>query len=428
MTARPSPHRLRTRTLCALPFLCLLSPAAPLLHAQRVPVATRVSQSISASAAIDAGQLPISEPLTLTIHLQPTAAQTSALDQLLAAQTDNTSPSFHHWLTPQQFAEQFGATGEQLSAVTNYLESHGLAVASISPAHTRLTVTGTAGQAQLAFITSLHRFSVNGAPYFANAAEPTLPAEIAPLIAGISGLDNLPQPASARIGVAGAIPATAPRLAISQATPPDAEQTDDLIAIASAIDANTSPILNLATTACSTDLTPADVDAFRALFRQAAAQGITVLATSSCQTPADSSFPASLAEVTALTTLPRETSPPAPGSKPALSGRPPPVFPPTLSATNPTSPPPPPPHSPRPSPSLSSRPAIASATSTPPSTPSPRPPASSPSPTPQPTPQRQATGSPPPASASSISTPCSRSTRASPVFLPRPRSSRRPTP
>ena len=312
-TARPSPLHQSIRTaplsrvlLCLSLFAIAATPAV----AQRISIATRALQALSATEAVDLGPLPVSQPLILTIRLQPTAAQAAALDQLLSAQVDPTSPIYHHWLTTQQYADAFGPSPEQLAKITDWLVSQSFSVASISPAHNRLTVTATAGQAQLAFATSLHRFTSGSNPYFANTNDPALPTDVAALVAGISGLDNLPQPASARITL------SPPAAASSRLSPsnvpadaqPDVPEPDSITTIAGAIDANTLPVLTLTTSACSSDLTQADVDRYRALFRQASAQGITLLSTSSCQTAPSSSFPASLAEVTSLTTSPRETS------------------------------------------------------------------------------------------------------------------------
>lgn len=336
-TARPSPQHHPYRPSLLLRALCLLAIttiAAIPLNAQRVAVSTRALQAIAANAAVDAGQLPVSQPLTLTIHLRPSAAQASALDQLLADQTDAASPSYHHWLTPDQFATQFGGTPDQLAALTQYLQSHGLSVSAVSAAHTRLTVTGTADQAQRAFAVDLHRFTISGIPYYANAAAPTVPAELSDRIAGISGLDDLPQPASARIALSGpAITAPgwlAPRTASLQAavtasaTAEVAAPVDTLTAITAAIDTNASPILSLTTAACASDLTPVDHDIYRNLFRQANAQGITVLSTSSCASATSPSFPGSLAEVTSLSTSSHEFTTPTAGteSRPAWQSAP----------------------------------------------------------------------------------------------------------
>lgn len=313
-TAQPYHHHRKSPRKSSIEAVCLLAITAigaPLLHAQRVAVATRILPALAANAAVDAGQLPISQPLTLTVRLRPSALQTAALDQLLAAQTDPASPIYHQWLTPEQFAAQFGPTSDQLSAVTNWLQSQGLAVVAVSPAHTRLTVTGTAGQAEQTFAVRLRSFRVDGLPHFANAVEPSAPAEVADLIAGISGLDDLPQPPSSRVSLAGSVDPVLPieaHTSLNQTStyPEAASEPDSITTVASAIDANTGPILTLTTAACSADLTPAETDAYKALFRQANAQGISVLTTSSCAAAISSSFPASLAEVTALTTSPRD--------------------------------------------------------------------------------------------------------------------------
>ena len=84
--------------------------------------------------------------------------------------------------------------------------------------------------------------------------------------------------------------------------------SDPIAAAASAIDANTAPILTLNLSTCTGDLAQSDVDSYRALFRQANAQGITILATDSCATGDTSasqpSLMLSLPEVTALTVAP----------------------------------------------------------------------------------------------------------------------------
>ena len=120
---------------------------------------------------------------------------------------------------------------------------------------------------------------------------------VAPMISGISGLDSLPPSVSAKV-----LATTTTGLTEMLSS----TESDPLIAAAAAVDANTAPILTLDTSACSSSLAQSDLDAYRALFRQANAQGITVLAT--CTAADDSaSQPSQLLgtpEITALTTAP----------------------------------------------------------------------------------------------------------------------------
>ena len=327
-TARPSLPSRTIRTASpprALLYLALLACAAPNLLPQRIAVHTQALRTLTAEGATDAGQLPVSQPLTLTVRLRPSAEQAAALDQMLAAQIDPASDSYHQWLTPEEYASRFGASNEQIASLTTWLGSRGLDVVAVSPARTRLTITGNAGQAELAFATTLHQFRLRSRDFFANTTEPSLPTEVSAMIAGISGLDDLPLSASGRIALASASAAATRRLTNSSAGSAPLEsipEPDPLAAIAAAIDLNASPVLSLTTTACTSDLTEADVDAYRALFRQASAQGVTVLAASSCHEAASdsvrvassghgaagASFPGALAEVTSLTLSPRETS------------------------------------------------------------------------------------------------------------------------
>lgn len=272
-------------------LLCLLLLASPLLHAQRSAVAAR-TVAASTEEMADAGPLPVSEPMEITLHLAQTDDQAAALDALLAEQTTPAAAGYHHWLTPAEFGQQFGASDEHLAALTAWAEAQGLSVSSVSPARTRLVLTGTAGQIEAAFSTDLHRLSVSGQPHFGAVTEPSLPADISSLVTSISGMDDLPK----------LRPTTVSSLTGTSLL------SDPMAAAASLIDSNTSAVLTISTASCSTDLTTFEQSAYRDLFRQANAQGITIVATSSCGTRGTGSFPASLAEVTAVTTAPADVA------------------------------------------------------------------------------------------------------------------------
>jgi trimeric autotransporter adhesin len=286
-----------SQALAILSALVLFVPSV--LHAQRVTLAMRAADTTTAA---DAGPVPASQPMQLTLRLALAADRSAALDQLLATQIKPQSPAYHQWLTPQQFAAQFGATDDQIAATTAWLQSQGLSVGSVSPARTRITISGTAGQVQNAFAVTLHRYQLANTLYVANSNQPSLPSEVAPLIAGVSGLNELP--AASPLILADPTIATRTRSPNQTQT----QTADPYLATASAIDANASPILTFNTTDCSSDFTQSDYDAYHDLFRQANAQGITILATSSCGARGSGSFPASLGEVTALAINP-ETAP-----------------------------------------------------------------------------------------------------------------------
>ncbi len=306
--------------------------ARPVL-AQRVALPTRAEHAIEANDAIDSGAVAGSQPLTLTLHLRQSPAQTAALEALLTAQADSASPRYHQWLTPAAFAAQFGATDAEIATLTAWLARHGLTVTSVSAGRTRVSVSGQTSSVESAFAVPLRRMTAAGTLFFANAGQPTVPAELASLVDGVDGLDDLPSAASARIKLAtsaGAfgVPAGTRALAVGSTaissnlvrSPATTAAADPMAELAALVDANATAVVSVASTACLTDLSTAEISAYRALLRQANAQGITVLATSGCaatgatdqkasaETPG---FPAALSEVTAVTVAPQMVAAPA---------------------------------------------------------------------------------------------------------------------
>ncbi len=295
----PGSLRGRFRTASSAVLAAFFIAAVLPLESQtpRVIVANSAVDPAGDSSATDVGALPASQPLHLSLRLTPSADRSAALDQLLAAQIKPGSASYHQWLTPQQFADRYGATDDQIATVTAYLQSQGIAVDSVSPSKTRLTFSGTTDQVQRAFAVSLRSYVVSGNSHYASSGSPSLPREVAAIVGGVSGLSDLPSPAVATVTSINQIGRA--RMIAAAAQPADA-----FAGAASAVDDNNSPILAINTTACSMDLTQSDYDNYRALFRQASAQGITVVATSSCGTRGTGSFPGSLGEVTSITTTP----------------------------------------------------------------------------------------------------------------------------
>jgi trimeric autotransporter adhesin len=285
------------------------------LKAQRLALVTPTpGLSVADAVAIDVGAVPSSQPMQLTLRLAVAAGRKTTLDQSLATQITPSSPSYHQWLTPPQFATQFGATDDQISAVTAWLLAQGFTVGTVSPAKTRIAFSGTAAQVQSAFAVTLRRYQLANAIHFANSTQPSIPLELEPLIAGVDGLDDIPATASTTLtAYSSAGPLTLP----ADSSPIPSSAISPRLAVASVIDADTASILVITTTACSTDFVQSDYDAYRDLFRQANSQGTTILATSGCGGRGTGSFPASLGEVTALT-----INPTSPVPFTAIAGRP----------------------------------------------------------------------------------------------------------
>ena len=131
--------------------------------------------------------------------LQGTAEQDQALEKLLVDLQDPSSPDFHRWLTPEEFGRRFGAAEEDVAAVTQWLTTHGFRVGGVAKNRRLIEFSGTAGQVASAFHTEIHRFAVNGAEHYANAAVPSVPAALSPVVRGLLSLHNFPRRSTSRI-------------------------------------------------------------------------------------------------------------------------------------------------------------------------------------------------------------------------------------
>ncbi len=121
---------------------------------------------------------------------KPSAAQQSDLDQFLASQQNPSSPDFHKWLTPEQFADRFGISTSDHSKVVAWLQSEGLTVNESGRGRNWVAFSGTAGQVSRALRTEIHRYQADGAMHIANATEPSVPDALADIAGGFIGLND----------------------------------------------------------------------------------------------------------------------------------------------------------------------------------------------------------------------------------------------
>jgi subtilase family serine protease len=149
-----------------------------------------------ATAANDLGQVPDSFAMNhMLLQLQRTPQEEALLRSFIDQLHDRTSPNFHKWLTPAQFAAQFGVAQADVNVVTSWLTSHGFTVNGAQASGLVIDFSGTAAQVRQAFHTEIHNLNVDGAQHFANMSDPQIPAALAPAVAGVISLHNFfPKP------------------------------------------------------------------------------------------------------------------------------------------------------------------------------------------------------------------------------------------
>jgi subtilase family serine protease len=184
-----------TLILCLL-ILSTLSFAAapdritgPIVSGQLVKLSAGVP--MKAQPQFDQGAVDPSLKLSyMTLLTVPSASQRKAINQLLAQQQDPRSPQYHKWLKPEQYAERFGLSPNDIQKLTAWLTSQGFSVVRVARARNFIVFSGTAAQAESVFQTEIHNFEVGGEKHFSNITPPSLPAALSGVVTGIHGLSN----------------------------------------------------------------------------------------------------------------------------------------------------------------------------------------------------------------------------------------------
>jgi len=128
------------------------------------------------------------ERMVLVLGVRPGAE--AELKNLIAAQHDPSSPLYHQWLTPEQFGQRFGVSDDDIVAVTNWLESHGLTIDEVANGRGWINFSGNAGQVEQAFKTEMSDYIVDGKLHHANRIDPSIPRGLADIVKGVLTLHD----------------------------------------------------------------------------------------------------------------------------------------------------------------------------------------------------------------------------------------------
>ena len=187
------------RRLAAITLMASCSAVSLLGQRSRIPAVIDEAHRVTlaghihpkARAENDQGRVEPSLVIPrVTLVLKPSATQQADLDRLLAEQQDIASPNFHHWLTPEEYADRFGVSTDDLSKIVSWLQDQGFTAAPPARGRNWVAFSGTAAQVESAFHIEIHHYMVNGVKHFANASEPSIPGALGAVVAGIHGLND----------------------------------------------------------------------------------------------------------------------------------------------------------------------------------------------------------------------------------------------
>jgi pro-kumamolisin-like protein/fibronectin type III domain protein len=126
----------------------------------------------------------------VSLVFKPSPAQQTALEELLGQQQDRSSPNYHNWLTPQQYADRFALTSADVGKVTSWLRSEGFSIDRVARSRTQVSFSGTVAQVEAAFRTEFHHYLIDGEIHFANATDLSLPAALVGTVRSVRNLHD----------------------------------------------------------------------------------------------------------------------------------------------------------------------------------------------------------------------------------------------
>lgn len=151
--------------------------------------ATSVAMAAGSPSPADLGPSNTNQKVNVTLALG--LRNQAALESLIYATVTQGSPSYHRFLTTAQFADRFGASADDIAKVQAFIKQQGLTQVELLPNHLAIKVSGTIGQFNQAFQTSVHDFrNADGTTFRRPNATPKLPSALSGTLVVASGLST----------------------------------------------------------------------------------------------------------------------------------------------------------------------------------------------------------------------------------------------
>jgi subtilase family serine protease len=144
-----------------------------------------------AQSRFDGGAVPDSFPaerLLLMLYRPPD--REARLQQFLQRVHTPGSASYHQWLTPEKFGDEFGPADLDIQTAVSWLTSHGFTVARTTKGKNLIEFSGTAGRLREAFHAEIHQYNIQNETHYANATDLAIPEALAQLVRGVSPVNN----------------------------------------------------------------------------------------------------------------------------------------------------------------------------------------------------------------------------------------------
>ncbi|QNK00232.1 S53 family peptidase [Dyella telluris] len=151
--------------------------------------ATSAAMAAGTSSPADLGASNTNQTVNVTLVLG--LRNQDALENFVYSTVTQGNPSYHRFLTTAQFADRFGASTDDIAKVQAFVKQQGLQQVELLPNHLAIKVSGTIGQFNKAFQTSIHDYrNADGTTFHRPNATPTLPSSLSGTLVVASGLST----------------------------------------------------------------------------------------------------------------------------------------------------------------------------------------------------------------------------------------------
>ncbi|WP_280883519.1 protease pro-enzyme activation domain-containing protein, partial [Streptomyces pseudovenezuelae] len=142
------------------------------------------------------GTAPASQRLTVQVWLRPDVTRAAASADAVVTPG---SPEFHQYLSPDAYTSRFGPSVAQARAVAAWLTGKGLTGVQVDAGRDYVSATGPVAAVESAFQVRIGRYragaaasgsSAGSAVFTSNDREVSVPAPLASLVLGVTGLSS----------------------------------------------------------------------------------------------------------------------------------------------------------------------------------------------------------------------------------------------
>jgi subtilase family serine protease len=172
-----------------------LALAAPAIASSVPPSRVQLRSSESPAAATSPQVAAVTAGTEMNFEVDVKLADQPGAQALAQAVSTPGGAAYGKYVTPAQWEARFSPSAADVDKVKTFLQDSGFTVGNVSADRTAISASGTAQQVEQAFATSLSYHSVQGDKLLLATRNLSVPADIAGVVAGVTGVsDTLARP------------------------------------------------------------------------------------------------------------------------------------------------------------------------------------------------------------------------------------------